>query len=686
MNNPNMFPMQPMAQQMAQQGRYGDSMMVHMNPIEVAGIASLSPTGQLTTNPMTGQPEAFLPFLAPLLGSVFGGTITAGLGSILPGALGTAVGGLASNAAAASAIGSGLATTAVTGDLKEGLLSGLTGFGVGKALGAASQALNPAVEAAQTAVTEGTKTAASLGDALTKQETLLAGLTEGSPEALKATETISNLQGSLDDVVRPRTLAGPLQPGASRPQIGSLSQSQADLSSAIADSNRNVFGAIKDSPGKFAAEAGKGLLNPMSAVPIAVGEGQRAAMAAQDERDRMFGKRAADREQDLQDSQSIVDASIRQVGSDYGIDYSQEYGRDYDTRYAAQGGITSVNPTDFQRRYAELQMMGRQPIQMERGGSSSGNYNFPNVGVTSSFGAPAGRQARLRGPEVVRPEELVGTRPGFQPEINYFRQKIEAAPKDGSDAATDAATDAAVDPASSFDFSNIDPAFLQGIGAVGKGGSMGGMSLPANVQAAEDILNRKSVSTRRRNAARKIVDQYEEEGRGGQDYFDEVIAQTYGSGYGMQEGGDTTGQMDQSAAMQLIEQVSMALLGRLPEDQAEVVINRFIDEFGSEAFQMLRSQVLESVVPNSQKEGVIQGEGKGMDDQVPGMIGDQQPVAVSPGEFIVPADVVSGIGDGDTNSGVQELEGMMDRVRQDRTGTMQQPAPLGAKAGGALPA
>jgi hypothetical protein len=156
--------------------------------------------------------------------------------------------------------------------------------------------------------------------------------------------------------------------------------------------------------------------------------------------------------------------------------------------------------------------------------------------------------------------------------------------------------------------------------------------------------------------------------------------------YGMQEGGDTTGQMDQSAAMQLIEQVSMALLGRLPEEQAEVVINRFIDEFGSEAFQMLRSQVLESVVPNSQKEGVIQGEGKGMDDQVPGMIGDQQPVAVSPGEFIVPADVVSGIGDGDTNSGVQELEGMMDRVRQDRTGTMQQPAPLGAKAGGALPA
>jgi hypothetical protein len=98
-----------MADQMAQQGRFGDSMMVHMNPIEVAGIASLSPTGQLTTNPMTGQPEAFLPFLAPLLGSLAGSSLLAGTGGILAG-----------KTALASAIGSGLATTAVTGDERMG--------------------------------------------------------------------------------------------------------------------------------------------------------------------------------------------------------------------------------------------------------------------------------------------------------------------------------------------------------------------------------------------------------------------------------------------------------------------------------------------------------------------------------------------------------------------------------------
>ena len=59
----NRYPAKPMMDQMAQHGRYGDTMLVHMNPVEVAGIAALSPTGKLTTNPVTGQPEAFLPLL-----------------------------------------------------------------------------------------------------------------------------------------------------------------------------------------------------------------------------------------------------------------------------------------------------------------------------------------------------------------------------------------------------------------------------------------------------------------------------------------------------------------------------------------------------------------------------------------------------------------------------------------------
>jgi hypothetical protein len=413
-----------------------------------------------------------------------------------------------------------------------------------------------------------------------------------------------------------------------------------------------------------AMDIAKGFLSPAAAAPIAIGEGQRAAIEAQDERDRMFGRRAADREEDLRRSRDILTTATGQVASDYGMNYG--------TQYAAQGGITSVDPADFQRRYNELQMMGREPMQMRRGG----DIEDTNIRRALQPAQIVARQASLRGP-VKTPSELPANyRPGFDPEISYFKSPFVTSDQTGVPT-----------PGTPGTIPQIDPSLMQGIGSVGKAGGMGGArSVPPRVEEAMEIANRRTLSTRKRKAAQKIVDEYEAEQERDQDYFDDIMDATYGNQYAarMQEGGET--EMNQQAAMRLIEQVSMALLGRLSEEESEAVINRFIDEFGSEAFQMLRSQVLESVVPNSQKEGVIEGAGKGMDDQVQGMIGDSQPVAVSPGEFIVPADVVSGIGDGDTNSGVKELEGMMDRVRQERTGTTKQPAPLGAMAGGAIPA
>jgi len=55
-----------------------------------------------------------------------------------------------------------------------------------------------------------------------------------------------------------------------------------------------------------------------------------------------------------------------------------------------------------------------------------------------------------------------------------------------------------------------------------------------------------------------------------------------------------------------------------------------------------------------------------------GTIDNMQKVALSEGEFIVPADVVSGIGNGSSESGAERLYDMMDRIRKARTGTMQQ--------------
>ena len=106
MNNNN--PLKNAAQHLASKGRYGDSMLVHMNPIEVDMLSSLSPTGQLTTNPDTGQKEAFLPLLFSM---------------IAPSVLGSAV----ASPLIASAIGSGIGTIAEGGSLKEGITAGLMG-------------------------------------------------------------------------------------------------------------------------------------------------------------------------------------------------------------------------------------------------------------------------------------------------------------------------------------------------------------------------------------------------------------------------------------------------------------------------------------------------------------------------------------------------------------------------------
>jgi len=140
---------------------------------------------------------------------------------------------------------------------------------------------------------------------------------------------------------------------------------------------------------------------------------------------------------------------------------------------------------------------------------------------------------------------------------------------------------------------------------------------------------------------------------------------------GMAEGGMIDPSADQATL--LIEQTMMAVLGQLPEEEAEVIIVQFINEFGEEAFQMLREQALQAAVPGAQTEGMIQGPGGGMDDEIQGMIGSEQPVAVSPGEFIVPADVVSGLGDGSSDAGAAKLDGMMDEVRMAKTGGMMQP-------------
>jgi len=630
-------PMQGMANQMAQHGRYGDSMLVHMNPIEVQGLASLSPTGSLTVNPVTGQPEAFLPFLAPLLGSLAGS-------AFLP----AAIPALAGKTALASAIGSGLATTAATGDLKQGILSGLTGYGLGSALQATADTLNPAIAGTEQALADVGKEAATAATDLARSQV---NLGQTASQAMQGTQPLFG-QGSIGAA---SDIVGQQQAG-----LASLQGQQAGLQGQL-DTARQAMtpmdrlSAPFQQPGAF----GSAMMSPSTLVPIALGEGKREELRIQDEMDAMGRQTKKRKQEELDRAVSNMGLSYSQLEQDY---------PGYNIPGYKAGGIASVNPHNY--------MDNLQGLQRLSGGGTT-NYSP----VINPAGA-AQRQANIRGSEVISPAELQGYRPGFSPEIQYFRRPEPAT-------GTPQVDDPVMGGQGSGQLSASQQAALSmalgGKGGMGAGGpNFDAMSFNYGANEPLSGMNAGSAFTAAGMGQQGIADLSRR--RSSNPRGDAYSRYTQK----MQEGGEVAVDIEMQKQMpdetmaetsdanggRLIEMAALALLGRLPEEESKVVIQQFVMEFGEEALQMLRTRVLKEMSPDAQIEGKIEGNGKGMDDQVPGMIGDQQPVAVSPGEFIVPADVVSGLGDGDTDAGANELERMMEKVRQERTGTDQQPRPV----------
>jgi hypothetical protein len=72
------------------------------------------------------------------------------------------------------------------------------------------------------------------------------------------------------------------------------------------------------------------------------------------------------------------------------------------------------------------------------------------------------------------------------------------------------------------------------------------------------------------------------------------------------------------------------------------------------------------------KGGYLDGQGDGMSDSIPATIEGKQPARLADGEFVVPADVVSHLGNGSSKAGSKRLYAMLDKVRHARTGNKKQ--------------
>ena len=136
----------------------------------------------------------------------------------------------------------------------------------------------------------------------------------------------------------------------------------------------------------------------------------------------------------------------------------------------------------------------------------------------------------------------------------------------------------------------------------------------------------------------------------------------------MQEGGAVEGDME---ANKIIDDAVNAIKGL--SDSPEIALGVFVAKYGEEALEDLIERVNDGEFDELREDNMIEGEGDGMDDKVPATLEGEQDVMLSDGEFVVPADVVSGIGNGSSDAGARELEDMMTRVRQLRTGKKEQP-------------
>jgi len=149
-------------------------------------------------------------------------------------------------------------------------------------------------------------------------------------------------------------------------------------------------------------------------------------------------------------------------------------------------------------------------------------------------------------------------------------------------------------------------------------------------------------------------------GSAGQRYFTDI---NFG-------GGDTSGQ---AAGLQAMNLANLAQQNRQGQGLAALRAKRASDAAAAATQAAAQPVALAGGGITRLNRGMyLNGATDGMADSIPATIDNEGPAALSDGEFVVPADVVSGLGNGNSDAGAKNLYAMMDKVRQARTGSTQQ--------------
>lgn len=126
---------------------------------------------------------------------------------------------------------------------------------------------------------------------------------------------------------------------------------------------------------------------------------------------------------------------------------------------------------------------------------------------------------------------------------------------------------------------------------------------------------------------------------------------------------------------ELINAAQMVLMNPSDKEATMLIISEFIARFGKEALddfieKALSGEVAQTAGPS---EGRVMGAGDAMDDLVPATNQNGDDILLSNNEYIVAGDIVSSLGNGDSESGAEVLDDMVDNIRVAKTGRKEQP-------------
>jgi hypothetical protein len=626
--------LQLIAKQMEAKGRNGDSVLVHMTPGEVEGLQKLAEAagGSLSVNPETGLVEAnFLkklissPLFAPLAGA--GLMMIPGVGPMM----------------AAGLVGGG--TALATGDVGKGAMAGLGAYGgAGLAGGLGAAAAAPAAGGAGTASAAGATNAAA------------ANLTPSAIPAPAASFTRDMLVGTPPSAIAPEMTASMVpQPNlAAQYGLNSGTAAPTTFSGNLSRAGEGIA-RLGDAQGRRAFGEEFGLRQAMAAAaPMMMDDRKQAEAPIDDEMyvyDFDYGRTGAER--------TPVASSVE--GTYFQPTYSKP--RRVPTKYfsAAEGGeVADAAPADA----------GGMT------GASKAAFDYLMGNAASS--APAGGIANL----AARSTPGVGSDNmyAFDPVTGTFLRNpnVPGAATSGSRIGTSLADFGGgyepIGPNPDFDTPEKQAAYYAAnptMGAITRAGQTalgflpGASALfaaqeymdPGFRQAQENITY--GISAPPSPGAGYVADNSLEMGGGnGGGYASDYGTTSYG---GEQYGDMPAGTYAEGGLMGLAKGGMKSGGFVVPADVVSM-----IGEGNTDAGYKRISAVFPGAVP-------IRGKDGGQADTVKTSIEGKQPARVAHGEMYIPRKTVKQKG------GAKKLYAMMDRVRQQATGSKKQIKPVSLK-------